>query len=75
MVRRAILRYREEQDRWIADTGNQMFSLHCGEGFQLHVGRQKVNCRIEMARTWYVIADDVPLGLLKNKEYLISIDI
>lgn len=75
MTRRAMLRYVENQDRWFADIGKEMFSLHCGEEFQMHVGHKKVNCRIEMGQTWYVFVDDVPLGLMKNKDYLISIDL
>jgi hypothetical protein len=74
-TRRAVLRYLNEHDRWFADIGKQMFSLDCGEGFELHVGRQKVHCRIEREKTWYLIVDDVPLGLLENKEYLVSIEI
>ena len=73
-TQRAVLRYLKEQDRWFADIGKQMFSLHCGEGFQIHIGRQKVHCRIERGKTWYLIVDDVPLGLLENKEYVISIE-
>ncbi|GMA52259.1 hypothetical protein GCM10025857_36160 [Alicyclobacillus contaminans] len=74
-MRRAVLRYVEEYDRWFANVGKQMTALHCGEGFQLHMGRRKVDCRIEMGRTWYVIMGDVPLALMKNKTYLISINI
>ena len=74
-MRRAVLRYMEEYDRWFADVGKEMFSLHCGEGFQLHMGRRKVPCRIEMGRTWYVFAEDVPLVLMQNRTYLISIDL
>ena len=74
-TRRAVLRYLNEHDRWFADIGKQMFSLDCGEEFELHVGRQKVHCRIEREKTWYLIVDDVPLGLLENKEYLVSIEI
>ena len=74
-TQRAVLRYLNEYDRWFADIGKQMFSLDCGEGFELHVGRQKVHCRIERGKTWYLIVDDVPLGLLETKEYLVSIEI
>ncbi len=52
-----------------------MVSLDGGEGFELHVGQQKVYCRIERKKTWYVIVEDVPLGLLENKEYLVSVEI
>ncbi|MCF8568576.1 DUF5348 domain-containing protein [Alicyclobacillus tolerans] len=74
-MQRAVLRYLKEYDRWVAEVGEEMFSLHCGEGFELHMGRRKVPCRIEMGRTWYVIMEDIPLVLMQNRTYRISIDL
>lgn len=77
MSRRALLRYVKEHDRWFADIGigNQIFGMHCGEGFLMHIGNRKIPCRIEMGKTWYVIVEDVQFALLKGQSYLISIDL
>lgn len=40
MMRRGVeMRYDSQHDRWVVVLGNREYGLHCGEYFQLLVGR------------------------------------
>ena len=47
--------YDHEQDRWMVDTGDYCYELHCGEVFDLLIGSTGIPCRIEYDHQWYVI--------------------
>ncbi|WDL98499.1 DUF5348 domain-containing protein [Alicyclobacillus sp. ALC3] len=71
----ARLEYDGELQRWVVEGDGEWYGLHCGEAFQLRIGDKDQIVRLEMARSWYVIADGVPLGLTEGRTYRVNIDV
>ena len=65
--------YDKDHGRWRVEAWGQSFGLHCGEALQLHLDRRILHGRLEFGRSWYVIVDDVPFGLLEGRIYTISV--
>ncbi|AEF93203.1 hypothetical protein Desca_0653 [Desulfotomaculum nigrificans CO-1-SRB] len=74
MMRRGVeMRYDSQQDRWVVVLGNREYGLHCGEYFQLLVGKTNIACRLELDSEWYVIMQDVRLNLKIQETYRVII--
>lgn len=65
--------YNYEQDRWIVDTGDYSYGLHCGEVFNLLIGSTSIPCRIEYDHQWYVIMPGTRFNLRNKNSYMINI--
>jgi len=75
-VKRADMRYDRELERWVVEGRDAWFSMRCGEGITLHVGEHALGGRIEFGmNTWWIIANDVPLGLFRGRTYTVTIEI
>ncbi|MCW2278902.1 DUF5348 domain-containing protein [Heliophilum fasciatum] len=63
-----------EQDRWVVPIGNWNYGLHCGEYFQLHLGRHSWPCRLELDTQWYVVVhNEVRFNLRTNDKYRVTV--
>lgn len=51
--------------------GTRDYGLHCGETFELLLGRTRFPCRLEMADSWYVVIADTTLALRPKETYTI----
>ncbi|KPV43848.1 DUF5348 domain-containing protein [Alicyclobacillus ferrooxydans] len=71
----AQLEYDGELQRWVVAGDGEWYSLHCGDAFHLCIGDKSQFVRLEMARSWYVIADGVALGLIEGRTYRVNIDV
>ncbi|WP_099354676.1 DUF5348 domain-containing protein [Fredinandcohnia onubensis] len=67
------MRYDYEQEQWYVDIQGRKYALHCGESFELHIGKKTIPCRLELALSWYVIMDDVRFDLREGDQYTISL--
>ena len=67
--------YDSELRRWVAEGKTEWYSLHCGEFIRLHVGSHRLDGRLKLGKTWYVIVDNVPIGLIEGRRYLVTIEL
>jgi|HigsolmetaAR206D_1030411.scaffolds.fasta_scaffold14703_2 hypothetical protein len=67
------MRYDHEQEQWYVDIRGMKYALHCGESFELYIGRKSFPCRLELAKNWYVIMDDVRFDLREGDQYTVKI--
>ncbi|WDL95896.1 DUF5348 domain-containing protein [Alicyclobacillus sp. ALC3] len=56
-------------------TEREWYGLHCGEAFHLCIGNKSQLVRLEMASSWYVIADGIALALIEGRTYKVNIDV
>jgi hypothetical protein len=75
MEKRVDMYYDKELDRWVVESGDQAYGLRCGEGLHLHLGQRTLHGTLELGRSWYIIVDGVPLGLLEGRQYMVSIKV
>ena len=61
--------YNQEQDRWIVSLDGQLYGLHCGESFNILIGPQCIECRLELGRDWYIIAENARFNLRIQDRY------
>jgi hypothetical protein len=65
--------YDHDNDRWIVETGDTVYGLHCGEGFELIIGSHRIPCRLELGVEWYIIMENVSLILRTRDTYKVTI--
>jgi hypothetical protein len=65
--------YDHEQDRWMVDTGDYCYELHCGEVFDLLIGSTGIPCRIKYDHQRYVIMPGARFNLRKGNSYKVAI--
>ncbi|WP_067623442.1 DUF5348 domain-containing protein [Alicyclobacillus acidiphilus] len=70
-MHRSRLSYQPNMNRWVVTTGTTDYGLHCGETFELLLGRTRFPCRLEMADSWYVVIADTTLALRQRETYTI----
>lgn len=61
--------YHPEQDRWIVTFDGEPYGMHCGENFEIIVGRQHLTCTLELGSQWYVITERVRFNLREQEKY------
>lgn len=54
---------------WRVALNGRSYPLHCGECFELRIGGDKIPCRLELDRDWYVIVHDVRFNLREKEVY------
>ena len=72
-MRDANMRYNPELDRWSVSYGDNDYGIHCGELIDLMLNGRAIPCRLEFGKAWYVVVDEVELGLRPSKVYSIRI--
>jgi len=73
---KGFMSYDEELERWVVEGEDNWYSLRCGEVLKLHFPTNRtLTGRLELSRSWYVIVDSVPLGLLERRRYKVSIEL
>ncbi|QQK74890.1 DUF5348 domain-containing protein [Salicibibacter cibarius] len=73
MMTKYSMHYDQHQDQWSVELQGRKYSLHCGESFELYIGRKSIPCRLELANKWYVIMGDVNLDLRESDQYMIKL--
>ncbi|MFD1039642.1 DUF5348 domain-containing protein [Virgibacillus byunsanensis] len=65
------MRYDRIQDHWYVDLQGREYGLHCGERFELYIGRKAIPCRLELASKWYVIMENTQFDLREDDQYTV----
>jgi hypothetical protein len=65
--------YDQIQDQWYVVLSGREYGLHCGESFELYIGRKAIPCQLELADKWYVIMEDTRLDLREDDHYTVNI--
>ncbi|MFC4620574.1 DUF5348 domain-containing protein [Camelliibacillus cellulosilyticus] len=65
--------YDDDSDRWIVDFNGRFYGLHCGETFELAIGKTAIPCRIELDSVWYIVLQGIRFNLRKQDTYRIII--
>lgn len=65
------MNYDQEQEQWLVELQERDYALHCGESFQLFIGKKPISCRLELADKWYVIIGSTSFDLRENEQYMI----
>ncbi|SED10857.1 DUF5348 domain-containing protein [Paenibacillus sp. GP183] len=55
--------YDIEQEKWCMRQGVRSYGLHCGECFDLYIGKTAYPCRLELDTDWYVILPETKFTL------------
>ncbi|MFK4997413.1 DUF5348 domain-containing protein [Bacillus sp. N9] len=72
-MNRTKMHYDRVRDQWYVLLGGKEYGLHCGEVFDLYIGRKTIPCQLELANKWYVIMGNTRLDLRENDQYTINI--
>jgi len=67
------MHYNQVTDQWLIELQGREYALHCGESFELYIGKTPVPCQLELADKWYVIMDDISFYLKGNSQYKIKL--
>ncbi|WP_203557049.1 DUF5348 domain-containing protein [Bacillus sp. B15-48] len=67
------MRYDQNQDQWYVALSGGEYGLHCGECFELYIGRTAIPCRLELANRWYIIMENTRLDLREDDQYMVKI--
>jgi hypothetical protein len=67
------MRYDRTKDHWYVVLRGREYGLHCGESFDLYIGRKAIPCQLELANKWYVIIDNTRLDLREDDQYTVNI--
>ncbi|XJZ27067.1 DUF5348 domain-containing protein [Bacillota bacterium Lsc_1132] len=67
------MRYDNEQEQWYVDIMGRKHAIHCRESFELYIGKKPIPCRLELAKNWFVIMDDVRFDLREGDQYTVRI--
>lgn len=66
--------YDREQERWGVVMDEEVYSMHCGEKFEIYLGNQQsCICRLELDQEWYVIMGEISFQLRNKQTYWIAI--
>jgi hypothetical protein len=68
-----MMRYDQIKDQWYVVLRGREYSLHCGENFELYIGRKAIPCQLELANKWYVIMENTRLDLREDDQYTVNI--
>jgi len=68
-----VMIYEHDDNRWIVETDDAVYGLHCGEKLELIIGSHRIPCRLELSTEWYVIMEDVSLVLRTRDTYSVTI--
>jgi hypothetical protein len=69
----AYMIYNHDRACWMAELDGRTLSLHCGECFELVIGKNKMPCRLELDSQWYVIIHEEQFNLRTNDIYRVII--
>jgi len=72
-MNRTRIRYDQIQDQWCVELDGREYGLHCGESFELYIGRKTIPCRLELASKWYVIMGNTRFDLREDDQYLVNL--
>lgn len=72
-MNRTKMRYDQNQDQWYVNLSGKEYGLHCGESFELYIGRKAIPCQLELAKKWYIIIENIRLDLREDDEYLVRV--
>ena len=67
------MQYDQGKEQWLVEFGEINYFLHCGESFELYIGKRPMRCRLELANNWYVIMDNTSFDLRENSQYMIKL--
>lgn len=67
------MNYDQDLERWFVELQEREYALHCGENFQLFIGRKPIPCQLELAEKWYVIMNNTSFDLRENEQYMIQL--
>jgi len=70
---RDTMHYNQIQDQWYVDIHGREYSLHCGEGFEIYIGRKAIPCRLELADKWYIVVGNTRFDLREEDQYLVKL--
>lgn len=73
MSRNVDMVYEPLEERWVVELNGRHYGLHCGEVFELNLGRQTIPCRLEMDNEWYILMKDTRMNLRPQETYKINI--
>lgn len=65
--------YDPEQERWMVELDGQKHGLHCGELFELKIGKHYIPCRLELGNDWYIVLPGAQFNLRRWETYKIAI--
>jgi hypothetical protein len=72
-LKKTRMHYDQMQEQWYVDLAGRKYGLHCGESFELYIGRKAIPCQLELSNKWYVIMGDTRLDLRENDQYKVNI--
>jgi hypothetical protein len=72
-LREKRMHYDQMRDQWCLDLAGRKYGLHCGESFELYIGRKAIPCQLELDSKWYVIMGEIRLDLRGNDQYKVNI--
>lgn len=67
------MKYDPQQDRWVVVMGHREYGLHCGEYFEIWIGKTSIACRLELGNDWYIIMQDARFNLRTQDTYRVKI--
>jgi hypothetical protein len=73
MPRKELICYDVDRDVWTVDHGSHIYSLHCGECFDLAIGSAWFRCRLELDTNWYVILKGTKFTLHPRMAYAVRL--
>ena len=65
--------YDQDKDQWFVERQGREYAPHCGESFQLFIGRKPTPCQLALAERWYVIIGIASFDLRVNEQYTIQL--
>ncbi|TFJ90633.1 DUF5348 domain-containing protein [Lentibacillus salicampi] len=65
--------YNPDLECWMVELRGRSYPLHCGECFELLLGRDKLPCRLELDNDWYVIMEEMRFNLREQDSYKVII--
>ena len=65
--------YDSEWDRWAIVMDGQTYELHCGECIRIKIAGNRMNCRLEYDRDWYVIMEGACFYLIQKNRYQVQL--
>lgn len=70
---RTKMSYDKNKDQWYVVLSGKEYGLHCGESFELYIGRKAIYCQLELANNWYIIMENTRLDLREDDQYMVKI--
>lgn len=72
-MKKTKMHFDRTRDQWYVELAGRKYGLHCGESFELYIGRKAIACQLELGSKWYVIMGDTRLDLRENDLYTVNI--